>query len=369
MAAKKNILLYPFSVLYGMVTGVRNFLYNTGFFESREFSIPIICVGNITVGGTGKTPHSEYLLELLGSKYRVALLSRGYRRKSSGFRIAGEGDNVNTIGDEPYQVYRKIPGLLVAVSRNRVKGVEEIIIQSPETDVIVLDDGFQHRSLKPGLTILLTDYNRLMLDDHLLPYGELRESLVNMYRADIILVTKSPATLSPMERRIIVKNFNKAAYQHIYFTTFTYKDALPVFRPVSRGGVKPEGPVTKGENIVVVTGIANPDPFIAYLSGSYHVVRHFRFGDHHEFTRKDIESIITCFNDPANKCNRVITTEKDAVRLQEFANIADLPVSAFWYIPVGVQFLNEDGEEFDNLVTDYVRKNIRNYRVSEGQRI
>lgn len=369
MTHKKNILLYPLSLVYGAITGFRNFLYDTGIVKSREFDIPIICVGNITVGGTGKTPHSEYIITILKDKYKVVFLSRGYKRDTSGFRLAGPGDDARTLGDEPCQVFRKFPDITVAVCRNRVKGVEEILRLKPETDVIILDDGFQHRSLKPGLSILLTDFNRLMIGDHLLPYGELRESINNMYRAEIILVTKSTWTVSPMQRRIIVKNFNKAAYQNIYFTTYSYNGLYPVF-PGSETSDERQGLYNSEKpSIILVTGIASPGPVADHLNRLFSVVKHFAFPDHHKFTQSDLDSIITAYNAIERSDKAIITTEKDAVRLQEFTTFTGLPLSAFYYIPVGVHFLNEDREEFDNLVLDYVGKNIRNNRISKGKRV
>ena len=190
MARKGNILLFPFALLYGTVTGIRNFMYNTGILPSIKFRIPLICVGNITVGGTGKTPHTEYLVEILKDRYRIAILSRGYMRKSRGFVSANSSSSLSDLGDEPYQVYRKFPDVKVTVDRDRVHGVRKLMKDPSMIEVIILDDGFQHRRLTPGFTILLTDYNRLMIHDHLLPYGDLRESRLAMYRADIILVTK-----------------------------------------------------------------------------------------------------------------------------------------------------------------------------------
>ena len=362
-------MLYPFSLIYGAITGIRNFLYNTGVLKAREFNIPIICVGNITVGGTGKTPHSEYIINLLKEKYRTAFLSRGYKRESKGFRIAVPGDDARMLGDEPCQVYRKHPEIIVAVCKNRVKGVEEILRLKPETEIIILDDGFQHRRLKPGLSILLTDFNRLMIYDHLLPYGELRESIQNMYRAEIILVTKSTWTVSPMQRRIIVKDFNKAAYQNLYFTTYSYNGIFPVFPGhVSTKGQQALYSSQKPE-IILVTGISSPGPVADHLGKLFDVNRHFIFPDHHKFREKDLRDIITAFDAIDRNDKAIITTEKDAVRLQEFINFEDLPLSSFYYIPIGIHFLNEDREEFDNLVLNYVGKNIRNSRFSKSKRL
>ena len=368
MGNRRNILLYPVSLIYGLITGTRNFLYNTGVFSSREFHIPVICVGNITVGGTGKTPHTEYLAELLSDNFRVAVLSRGYKRKTRGFRIASSSSNVSEIGDEPMQIYRKYPKVLVAVDRNRVNGVKKILQNNPDTEVIILDDGFQHRSLTPGYAILLSDFQRPIPTDHMLPYGNLRESKHNMRRADVILITKSPESITPIQRRLIMKEMNKAPYQNLYFTSLVYKTPLRLFfddNQANDPGFPSQG---SGGGIVLVTGIANPTPFKEYLEKTYSEIIHLSFPDHHNFKEKDIEKIISAYNDLKSPVKYLFTTEKDAVRLREFTNIAEPVRSAFYYVPVGIKFFNNDKEEFDNLIIDYVRKNKRNNRISERKR-
>jgi tetraacyldisaccharide 4'-kinase len=369
MGKDKNILLYPFSLVFGAVTAIRNFMYNTGILPHHEFRLPVICVGNITVGGTGKTPHTEYLVELLRKEFRVATLSRGYRRKSSGFRIASSSDEVREIGDEPMQIHRKFPDVTVAVDRNRVNGVKSIIKEKPGTEVIILDDGFQHRSITPGFTILLTDFNRLMINDHLLPYGRLRENVINMKRADIILVTKSPENISPIQRRIIVKEINKAPYQNLYFTSIDYKTPVPVFSKDATLELSTDLKKKRSGGVILVTGIANPLPLKEYLSVWFTEIVHLPFPDHHTFTENDIVKISGAFYNLGSAEKFIITTEKDAVRLREFINIAELIRSSVYYIPVGIKFLNDDKDEFDNLIINYVRKNKRNNRVSEGQRV
>jgi len=369
MDGNKNILLYPLSLIYGAVTDFRNFLYNTGILHHHEFRLPIICVGNISVGGTGKTPHTEYLVDLLGKNFRVATLSRGYMRKSKGFRIASSSSEVSEIGDEPLQIYKKYPDITVAVDRNRVNGVYSILKEHPETEVIILDDGFQHRSIKPGFTILLTDFGRLMINDHLLPYGRLRERASNMNRADIIIITKSPQNISPIQRRIIVKEINKAPYQNLYFTSLEYKDPLPVFAQQADFKLPIPGQMKDRTGIVLLTGIANPLPLKNYLSGCFNEIIHLSFPDHHKFTEKDIAKVSGAFLNLVSEEKFLFTTEKDAVRLREFTNIAEQIRSSAYYIPVGINFLNDDKVEFDNLIIDYVRKNKRNDRISESQRL
>jgi tetraacyldisaccharide 4'-kinase len=364
MPKRRSIFLYPFSILYGFITGFRNFLYNSGILKSHEFNIPVICVGNLAVGGTGKTPHTEYLINLLGKNFNVAVLSRGYKRKTRGFLLATEKSTASDIGDEPMQMFRKFPGITIAVDRDRVHGVREILNVKPEINVILLDDGFQHRRITPGYSILLSVFDRLMIKDHMLPYGNLRESVRNMDRTDIILITKSPENISPIQRRLIVKEINKPPYQNLYFTSITYKKPLTVF-----DGIDPEDDIISTANegitgIVMVTGIANPEPLSEYLQDKAGEIISLSYGDHHKFTENDIEKITEAWNSLRSSRKYIITTEKDAVRLREFTNIAETFRSAFYYIPVGIDFLNDDKEEFDNLIIDYVRKNKRNNRIS-----
>jgi tetraacyldisaccharide 4'-kinase len=340
-------------------------MYNTGILKSVEFKIPVICIGNIAVGGTGKTPHTEYIAELLKQYFKVAILSRGYKRESKGFRIASSSSNISEIGDEPLQIFRKYPDLMVTVDRDRVSGVKKILEAAPETEVILLDDGYQHRGLTPGLSILLSDFAKPFVRDHMMPYGTLRESFDNMYRADIILITKTPENLSPIQRRLIVKEFNKSPYQNLYFTSLKYDSPIPVFN--NMGKMESHFKLSKNTNcgIVLIAGIANPQPFKEYLQKYFSEITHLSFPDHYKFRDKDILSITSAFNNLKSEEKYLFTTEKDAVRLQEFSNFDEAIRSLFYYIPVGIHFLNSDKEEFDNTIVEYVRKNKRNNRISE----
>jgi len=341
-------------------------MYNMGILPSVEFDIPVICVGNITVGGTGKTPHTEYLTRLLSENFKVATLSRGYKRKTRDFRVVSSSSVINEVGDEPIEIFRNFPGVLVTVDRKRVHGVKKILQIKPETEVIILDDGFQHRSITPGFSILLSDYERLFVRDHLLPYGNLRENIGNMRRADIILITKSPDNISPIQRRLIVKEVAKAPYQNLYFTSLTYKSPLPLFGTEVTGQA-PSVPIQyEGSGIVLITGIANPLPLKEYLQKIAGEFIHLSFPDHYKFKEKDIAEIVKAWKELKSPVKYVFTTEKDAVRLREFANIAEPVRSVFFYVPIGIHFLNDDKEEFDNIIVDYVRKNKRNNRISEG---
>ncbi|HUX95471.1 MAG TPA: tetraacyldisaccharide 4'-kinase [Bacteroidales bacterium] len=362
---KFRILLYPVSVVYGLITSIRNFLYNTGVLPSVEFRIPVICVGNITVGGTGKTPHTEYLADLLRKDFKVAVLSRGYKRKSRGFRIVTSALTVSETGDEPLQISCKYPDVLVAVDRNRVKGVRKIMQIQPETEAIILDDAFQHRRITPGFSILLSDFERLIIRDHILPYGNLRESIANMRRADIILVTKSPVDISPIQRRLIVKEIDKAPYQNLYFTSINYNQPVQLFPKGELTVAKPELSRLYGTGIVLVTGIANPKPLKETLEKTAGEVIHLHYPDHYAYREDDIITIKESFERLTSPVRYIITTEKDAVRLKEFSNIAEPIKSVMFYIPVGICFLNDDSNEFNNMIIEYVRKNKRNNRVSE----
>ncbi len=359
MGTGKNLLLYPVSLVFGLITGIRNILYNTGILPSRSFPVPVICVGNITVGGTGKTPHTEYLASLLRDNFKVAILSRGYKRKSRGFKVAAPASSVSDIGDEPLQVAGKFPGIVVAVDRNRVHGVETIIKEYPGTEVIILDDGFQHRKIKPGLSILLSDFNRLMSGDYLMPFGRLRESISNIKRADIIIITKSPVDISDNLKRLITADINTNPHQILCFTTFIYKDPLPVFKGVAHRDLFREKSGCEDTGILLVTGIANPVPLKNYLLEKCGEMIHLDYPDHHFFNEKDAEKIYFSFNNLKSGEKLILTTEKDAVRLREFTNIAEPVKSSFFYIPVEVTFFNDKKVEFDNQIVSYVRGNKR----------
>ena len=365
MVRNRNIFLYPVSLLYGLITGFKNFLYNNGILPSVEFSIPVICVGNITVGGTGKTPHTEYIAALLKENFKVAVLSRGYKRQTSDFRIVTSSSLVEEIGDEPLQIFRKFPDILVTVDRDRVHGVKKILKENPEIEAIILDDAFQHRRITPGYSILLSDFERLFVRDHMLPFGNLRETIGNMRRSDIILITKSPEDMTPIQRRLIVKEVDKAPYQNLYFTSLIYKTPIHVFENKDRDETSIDLSKVNQYGVVLITGISNPLPLMEYLQKTTSEITHLSFPDHYNFKDKDIISIIKAYGDLRSPVKYIFTTEKDAVRLGEFKNIAQSMRSAFYYIPIGIHFLNNDKDEFDNMIVNYVRKNKRNNRISE----
>jgi tetraacyldisaccharide 4'-kinase len=356
MLDSKNIFLFPVSIIYGIVTGVRNFLFDRKILHSTQFKIPVICIGNIAVGGTGKTPHTEYVAELLSGIFRVAVLSRGYKRKSTGFMVVTPSSFASETGDEPLQIAQKLPGVLVAVDADRVDAVNKITEVSPETDVIIMDDGFQHRRLTPGFSILLSDYGRPFFSDNLMPFGSLRESASNSKRADVIIVTKTPGILPSEKKEAIIKKIKKLPQQDLFFTSLMYKDPVPVFE-----GKQVKMILAQSEaSIVLVTGIADPAPLIDHLGKAFAEIRHVAFPDHHSFSDKDILAIEKAFDGLQSSSKYVVTTEKDAVRLREFSNIAEKLKEAFYYIPVAICFPDGTKDEFDNLIIDYVRKNTGN---------
>ncbi|MGQ1908881.1 tetraacyldisaccharide 4'-kinase [Marinifilum sp. RC60d5] len=353
-------LLIPFSLLYGFIVAFRNLLFDINILSSCEFKIPIISVGNITVGGTGKTPHIEYLINLLKDDYKVATLSRGYKRKTNGFILADENSTATQIGDEPMQIKRKFPSILVSVDRKRVNGVKNLLNTEHGSDLstILLDDAFQHRHIKPGLSILLIDYNRPITRDFMLPYGRLRESADERSRANIIIVSKAPANMTPIERRIIVKELNILPYQKLYFTCLDYDSLQAVFNEQAINIIN-EDWGKENFSILLVTGIANPKPLKEYLDNFSDVVEEIHFPDHHAFDKKDIDQIQKRFKELKGENKIIITTEKDATRIFDMNIDQDIIKKHLFYVPLRIKFLNEDKSLFDNQILNYVRKNKR----------
>lgn len=337
---------------------VRNFLYSSHVFKSVEFNIPVISVGNLTVGGTGKTPHTEYIVNLLKDKFDVTVLSRGYKRKTKGYVEGSEKSTVAEIGDEPKQMAIKFAGKAkVCVCENRAEGIKQIIKNDSERNVIVLDDAYQHRSVSPLINILLTDYNRPIYEDHILPYGRLRESAHNSNRANIIVVTKCPDTLKPIDRRVISKHINLLPFQSIFFTNFKYEEPKSVFIDS-----KSIFFCNRDTEILLITGIANPDTIIDYIKTNLSKkITHINFPDHHNFSDKDIKHIKEIFgNLTANKI--IITTEKDAVRLNEISWPEQIQ-QAMFYLPISLNFVFNDDEEFNKQIIENVTKDKTNYQL------
>lgn len=351
-----KILLSPFGFIYGTVVWWRNRLFDYGIFKSAEFKFPVISIGNITVGGTGKTPHTEYLIELLKKEFHVAVLSRGYKRKSKGFKIAGENSTFEEIGDEPLQMKQKFPEITVAVDKNRVNGINKIMGTLPETDIILLDDAYQHRKVTPGINILLTDYSKPLAEDQLLPVGRLREPASEKRRADIIIISKTPKTITAIEKRLLLLRVGAKPHQNVYFSYLSYDTPVPVFKEKEHEMVDFEN---KELSVLLVTGIANPWPLEDMISQKYKHVEHLNYPDHYSFSDKDIEKIEQKFSQLPGDNKILLTTEKDAVRLLNFEYKINTH-SSWFYLPIRIEFHDEHGESFNHQILHYVRNNSRN---------
>lgn len=361
---KINKWAYPISFLYGLGVGLRNKLFDWKFFRSKSFSVPTICVGNIAVGGTGKTPHTEYLIKLLENQYQVAILSRGYKRKTKGYVLANATSSAQSIGDEPYQIKMKFPHAIVAVDEMRVRGITNLCkLKNPSVDVVLLDDAFQHRYVEAGLNIVLTDYHRLFCEDVLLPAGRLREPEKAKHRAQIIIVTKCPEGLKPIEFNIISKRLNLFPYQKLYFSSFRYGKLVPVF---PESGIKTRilSSVQRDENILLVTGIASPVVLEKEIRKYTRHVKLLSFGDHHHFKNKDIKRIIEEFNRMKGK-KMIITTEKDATRLIGHPLFTDEIKKQMYALPIKVDILQNQKDTFNKTILDYVGTNKRNSILSK----
>jgi tetraacyldisaccharide 4'-kinase len=351
-----RFLLYPLSIIYGIIVQIRNYLFDAGILKSQYFFFPVISVGNITVGGTGKTPHVEYLIKILQDKFKVSVLSRGYKRKTKGFVLASPDSTSAQIGDEPAQIKKKFPNIAVAVDEDRCEGIKLLMEQKNET--VLLDDAFQHRYVKPGLSILLIDFNRRIDKDYLLPFGNLRESASAMKRADIIIVTKTPLDLRPIDRRIIYEQLKPAPYQEVFFTGFEYGNLQPVFKTNS------SIPANFYNNhqiytILLTTGIAFAKPIIDRLKDYTLDIRHLKFADHAEYNQSKFDKIARQFSDIDNDKKIIITTEKDAIKMHEIGTKNNLLVDNMFYIPIEVKFIDKE-EEFNQKIIKYVRQNKNN---------
>ena len=358
-------MLIPLSWLYGLVVRIRNGLYFHGVLRRTGFPIPLISVGNITVGGTGKTPHVEYLVELLREDYRVATLSRGYKRKTRDFRIASADSTAEEIGDEPMQIKQRFPGITVAVDRKRVRGVKKLMKMDPDPDVILLDDAFQHLAILPGLSILLIDFHRPLQGDRMLPAGMLREPARNRNRANIILVTRSPGRMKPIERREYVKKIDLPLNQHLFFTSVKYGELIPVYPDVEKRDR--EWYADRETAAILLTGIANPRPVRNYVRGITTRMRELCFPDHHYFTTGDLEKVDSLYRELKSDWPEVLvlTTEKNAMRLRGLWPSEDLRKDMH-AVRIHIDFLNEDHIHFDKIITTYVTGNKRSSILYQG---
>ncbi|MBB5636052.1 tetraacyldisaccharide 4'-kinase [Pedobacter cryoconitis] len=346
-----RLLLLPFSVIYGIVIIFRNKLYDLGFFKSTKFDIPVICVGNLVVGGSGKSPVTEYLVHLLAD-YKIAILSRGYGRDTKGFLYADQTSTAKSIGDEPLQFYHKFPQVTVAVCEDRVKGIKQL---KDAHDVIILDDAFQHRRLSPGFSILLFEFQKLLETQFLLPAGNMREPFRGYKRADLLLVTKSPWQISELQKEQCSSHFNKSAVSNqLFFSSIHYKDLQSLF---SSATLNIED--LKNKKIFLLTGIANPKPLFDYLLQFSPAIEHHDYPDHHSFSSGNLSKLVKAYIQDQAKEKIIITTEKDAQRLFDVTIkelLLNLPV---FYLPININIEADCKKTFDQKILKYVSDTTR----------
>lgn len=340
----KRWYLYPFSVIYDVVTGVRNTLYNIGISKSTRFKTPIINVGNLSVGGSGKSPMVMYLAEMLSKNYRTAVLSRGYGRVTKGYEVTNYESNYKTVGDEAMQLFQRFKNkFVIGVCEDRVAGATKLIYDM-DLEVLVLDDAYQHRAIKAGFNILMTDYNDPYFKDFLLPAGDLRESRNGYKRANVIMVSKCPPDLTEEKKQYYRSRIKPLKHQKVYFSSINYDENVYSIRQQL-----PDNNLAYYD-ILLITGIANPKPLLQHLSKFSQKVKHLKFKDHHNFSDEDIKNILAEYK-KMGEYKLILTTEKDYVRLKTFDYIREL----VYYWPINVQ-INEQ-EEFNKTIQDYVRKN------------
>lgn len=344
-------LLLPISFIYAFVLFIRHKLYDWGILKSKSFNIPNICVGNLNLGGTGKTPHIEYLIRLLSDEHKIAVLSRGYGRKTKGYILANDSHSHNDIGDEPLQYHKKFNNIIVAVDEDRCEGVTRLLKEENPPQLILLDDAYQHRKIKAGLNILLTDYYNLYSNNHLVPTGILRDIKAAAKRADIIVVTKSPNVISPYNKRDVENSLKPLPHQKVFYSYIDYQE----FKPFSKTSY--EFDIKEAKTALLFCGIANTYSLEDHLKRKYNTVAKVQFNDHHDFTEKDIDMVIERYNALIGKHKIIVTTEKDAMRLinSSFVNkFDDIPV---FTIPIKVKFHNEESNNFDDEIIKYVKEN------------
>ena len=346
-------LLLPISFLYSIVLFLRHKLYDWKILKSKSYDTPNICVGNLNLGGTGKTPHIEYLTSLLSENYNVAILSRGYGRKTKGFILADKTHTHHDIGDEPLQYFKKFNDVKIAVDENRCEGMERLLKEENPPQVILLDDAYQHRKIKPGLNILLTDYYNLYSKSHLLPAGNLRDIKKAAQRADIIVATKSPNVITPYYRRDVENSLKPLSHQKVFYSYIEYLD----FKPFSK--ISHDIDIKEAKTALLLCGIANTYSLEDYLKKKYNTISKIKFNDHHNFTEKDIDMIIEKYNSMIGKNKVIITTEKDAMRLMNSSFIRkfdDIPV---FILPIKIKFHKEEGTSFNDEILNYVKNNLQ----------
>ena len=338
----------PFALLYGVIVGTVNWFYDIELLKSSKFNLPVVGVGNLSIGGAGKTPHIEYLIEMLKDYINVATLSRGYKRSTKGFRFVKDDDTALTVGDEPLQYRRKYKDILVAVGESRAYAIPEMIRHYPDIQVILLDDSFQHRAVKPGLNILLTAYDGIFTDDYLLPMGRLREWRAGYKRADIVIVSKCPPVLTDDDKERIRQKINPMQYQKLFFSYFEYGYPYYMYRPEERISLDKE------LKVILLSAIANTEYLVKYLEQEVESVFEIEYTDHHVFTYHDIERIVRIYNNTSGQRKIIITTEKDAMRLEIHKDTLKSHNIPVFILPVKVKFHDNEQEAFADAVKSFL---------------
>lgn len=358
IAKISRMWLYPLSLIYGAGVYVRNRMFDMGILKERQFDIPVVGVGNIAVGGTGKTPHVEYIVERLSNHYNIAVLSRGYKRKTRGFVLATRQSTPAEIGDEPYQIFRKFGGSLpVAVCESRVKGIRRLREECPDVNLIVLDDSFQHRYVKPTVSVVLSEYNRPVFTDHLLPYGHMREPASALSRADLVVVSKCPDNVTPRDFMLYTTKLNLLHYQKTFFTRLEYGQLVSVF-PGQGASVPPSLQWLTDEDMVLsVAGIANPRPFVKYIKSHKAKVWVNLYPDHHNYNKSDFTHLVNRFEKMPTKNKFIVTTEKDAVKLAHNPHFPEKLKPYIYYLPVRVGVLRDEADDFVEELLKLIRDN------------
>ena len=356
-----RILLFPFSLIYALIVTIRNWAFDKKILTSASFNLPIICIGNLAVGGTGKSPMVEWLIRLLKDRYPVAVLSRGYKRKTRGYALANASTTALDIGDEPMQFHSKFPDVTIAVGEERIVAIPQLLHDRPETRAIILDDAFQHRSVRAGLNVLLTDYSNLFTRDWWLPSGDLRDAPSSYQRAEIIVVTKCPAELSEEERRAVVTEIAPRAHQQVFFSTIRYGHPYHITLGMAAGvagrsseAIPVEAVIDETVEVLLVTGIANPAPLKQWLDQQSRTYYEIAYGDHHIFTIDDLHSIMRRFETINAEKKIILTTEKDAVRLIKFRQ--ELEGQPFYVLPIAPGFLFGDEPRFTELIVTFINQ-------------
>jgi tetraacyldisaccharide 4'-kinase len=344
-----RLLLFPISILYGLGVALRNLFFDLGLFKSTKFNIPVLIIGNITLGGSGKSPMTEYLVKLLKNDYAMAVLSRGYGRKSTGFKLVEKNNTAAEVGDEPMQFKQHFPELTVAVCEDRVAGMQKLVINH---DIVVLDDAYQHRWLQPSLSILLLEYSSLQKVDFLLPTGNLREPRSATKRADILVVTKAPQNISVLEKTKLIKQIEPQPNQKVFFSYLQYSSLLNV----ADGSARFLNTLRTDTHVFLLTGIANASPLLAELERYTSHIIHHQYPDHYNFSTADIEKISQEYLDCEAADKLIITTEKDAQRLKNSTFAASLARTLLYVLPVETAFAEDDKIKFDQLIVNHVRE-------------